>query len=208
MAIPKPDALLLPLLRFAANGEFCNTDATERLATDFQLTREERAQALRNGRNKFANLVHWAAGQLGMAELLKGQDGVYKITEHGREVLANPPATFDRKFLAQFPEYQERIARKTVVRTEGGELEVEIPEREEEPGQAFAEADQIKRSIKMQANVAQLGVILGFSVWVPPADRTRVSNLLPNDSKEKLRTKLPLNFDTATVRTIENIDVI
>ena len=40
-----------------------------------------------------------------MAKLLDQQDGLYRITDRGRGVLANPPAVLDTKFLAQFPEY-------------------------------------------------------------------------------------------------------
>jgi hypothetical protein len=60
----------------------------------------------------------------------------------------------------------------------------------------------------MQANVAQLGAILGFNIWVPPSDRGRVSEALPSQYRIKLTTTLPLDYDTATLKTIENIDVI
>jgi restriction system protein len=91
VTIPKSDTLMLPLLRFAGSRKFRNTDATEFLVAEFRLSPEDRAELLPNGRNKFANLVHWASGQLGMAELLKNQDGVYEITERGRKVLVDPP---------------------------------------------------------------------------------------------------------------------
>jgi hypothetical protein len=57
-------------------------------------------------------------------------------------------------------------------------------------------------------NVAQLSTILGFNIWVPPSDRGRVSEALPDQYRNKLITALPLNCDTATLETIENIDVI
>ena len=60
----------------------------------------------------------------------------------------------------------------------------------------------------MQANVAQLGAILGFSIWVPPSDRGRVLEALPSAYHNKMITTLPLNYDAATLKTIENIDVI
>ncbi|MFZ1962117.1 MAG: hypothetical protein WAU78_01375 [Roseiarcus sp.] len=63
-------------------------------------------------------------------------------------------------------------------------------------------------SIKMQASVAQLGAILGFNIWVPPSDRVRVSEALAKQYHNKLIVTLPLNYDTATLKTIENIDVI
>jgi hypothetical protein len=106
---------------------------------------------------------------------------------------------------------RRHIAQRMVVRTETGEIEVEIPEPEEEEkiAPATVEADQeIKASIKMQANVAHLGAILGFNIWVPPRDRGRIVEALPRGWHDKLITTLPLNYDTATLKTIENIDVI
>lgn len=104
---------------------------------------------------------------------------------------------------------RRHIAERMVVRTETGEIEVEVPEREQEIAPAPAEVDQeIKASTRMQANVAQLGAILGFNIWVPPGDRARVSEALPSQYHKKLIMTLPLNYDTATLKTIENIDVI
>lgn len=107
---------------------------------------------------------------------------------------------------------RRHIAQRTVVRTEQGEVEVEVPEREHEEEVPVAEAQAVERevraSIRMQANVAQLGAILGFSIWVPPSDRGRVAEALPAAYRDKLVTTLPLNYDLATLKTIENIDVI
>jgi len=106
---------------------------------------------------------------------------------------------------------RRHIAQRTVVRTETGEIAVEIPEREDKEAEVAPpiEVDQeIKASIKMQAKIVQLGAILGFNIWVPPGDRGRVSEALPSQYRNKLITTLPLNYDTATLKTIENIDVI
>jgi restriction endonuclease Mrr len=118
MAIPRSDDLMLPLLRFAQRGPFRNSDAVEHLAIEFQLIPEERAEVYsRSRRPKFPNLIHWASGQLGMAKLLDKENSLYKITNRGLEVLKNPPAVFDRKFLAtNFPEYaqpHEKLSAKT-----------------------------------------------------------------------------------------------
>lgn len=103
---------------------------------------------------------------------------------------------------------RRHIAQRTVVRTETGEVEVEVPEREEPKVEPIHGDREVTASIKMQANVAQLGAILGFNIWLPPSDRTRVSEALPSQYRDKLVTTLPLNYDTATLKTIENIDVI
>ena len=103
---------------------------------------------------------------------------------------------------------RRHIAQRTVVRTETGEVEVEVPEREETKGEPIRDDREARASIKMQANLVRLGAILGFRIWVPPGDRTRVSEALPSQYHDKLVMNLPLNYDTATLRTIENIDVI
>jgi hypothetical protein len=99
------------------------------------------------------------------------------------------------------------IGPRTVVRTERGEVEVEVPEREEEEEQPES-AIEPRVSLKVQAQLAQLGAILGFTLWIPAADRQRVLELLPPAHHSKLVTKLALNYDIATLKTIENIDII
>jgi hypothetical protein len=60
----------------------------------------------------------------------------------------------------------------------------------------------------MQAKVAQLGAALGFTIWIPAGDRTRVLELLPKEHADKVVPVLPINFDAATLKTISNIDVL
>jgi EVE domain len=101
------------------------------------------------------------------------------------------------------------IDQRTVIRTESGEIEVEVPEREDEEEVIEKETTVSPRtSLKVQAQLAQLGATLGFSIWIPPADRSRVLELLPTTYHPKFVTKLPLNYDLATLKTIENIDII
>ena len=116
MAIPRADDIMFPLLRFAERGPFRNSDALGPLAAEFQLTQQESAE-LRpaGGGTKFANAIHWASGKLSMARLLNKKDGAYQITDRGRQVLAKPPAVFDRSFLAQFPEYAQAIKGKAKI---------------------------------------------------------------------------------------------
>ena len=100
------------------------------------------------------------------------------------------------------------IAARTVVRTEQGEVEVEIPEREEAKAESVETVDEVRESIRIQAKVAELGAVLGFTIWVPASDRGRVLECLPVTVPDKLVTTLPLNYNIATLQTIENIDVI
>jgi hypothetical protein len=65
----------------------------------------------------------------------------------------------------------------------------------------------IERKLLSLINV-QLGAVLGFNVWVPPGDRAKIIELLDANYRSKLVSTLPLNFNIATLKTIENIDVI
>ena len=99
------------------------------------------------------------------------------------------------------------IANRTVVRTEQGEVEVEVPERDERQPISDATAPEVRSSLKTQAKVAHLGAVLGFNIWVPASDRGKIIELsceLPT----AVVTSLPLNYDLTTLKTIENIDVI
>jgi hypothetical protein len=87
------------------------------------------------------------------------------------------------------------IATRTVVRTEQGEVEVEIPERDEAKPEAIETVDEVRESIRVQAKVVELGAALGFTVWVPAGDRGRVSEQLPTTVRDKLVTALPLNYN-------------
>jgi hypothetical protein len=48
---------------------------------------------------------------------------------------------------------------------------------------------------------------MGFRIWVPAPDRAAVLKEAPG-MEPSLLTTLPLNYDTTTLRTIENIDVL
>ena len=100
-----------------------------------------------------------------------------------------------------------RIAQRTVVQTEQGEVEVEVPDREDKEAAPVSQLD-IRASLKMQAKLVQLGAVLGFNVWVPPSDRAKITELVDASHRSKLVSALPLNFNLATLKTIENIDVI
>jgi hypothetical protein len=100
------------------------------------------------------------------------------------------------------------IKTRTVVRTEQGEVEVEVPERDEVKPETVETPDETRQSIRVQAKVAQLGAALGFTVWVPASDRARVVEQLSPTVQDKLVTALPLNYNVPTIQTIENIDVI
>ncbi len=109
MNIPDFQTLMLPVLRIAAKDEVKISDVVERLANEFNLSSEERAQLLPSGRQTtFANRVHWAKSYLGKAGLVElTKRAHFRITDRGREVLSAPPERIDIKYLNQFPGFQK-----------------------------------------------------------------------------------------------------
>lgn len=110
MPIPDYQTLMLPLLRFAADGNDHTTrEAVEVLATEFQLTQAERKELLPSGQQAiFNNRVEWANSYLKKAGLLESpRRGVLRITARGRQVLGDNPERIDVKYLEHFPEFIE-----------------------------------------------------------------------------------------------------
>lgn len=111
MAIPDFQTLMLPVLRFMADGsEHSTQDAVAALADQFGLTEDERAERLKSGPTRvFANRVGWAVSYLKQAAaLLSPARGRYAIGNRGREILASPPDRITIRYLAEVsPEFRE-----------------------------------------------------------------------------------------------------
>lgn len=110
MPIPNYQMLMLPLLRFAADGNDHTTrEAVEVLANEFELTSAERNELLASGQQPiFNNRVGWANSYLKKAGLLESpRRGALRITARGKQVLGGSPARIDVKFLERFPEFTE-----------------------------------------------------------------------------------------------------
>lgn len=108
MAIPEFQDIMLPLLRLTATHEELSVrDAVKLLGEQFRLTESELAELLPSKRQgKFHNRVGWAKSDLLNAALLEETGRArFRISRRGREVLNQPPARIDRRFLSQFPEY-------------------------------------------------------------------------------------------------------
>ncbi len=110
MAIPDYQSIMLPLLRFATDGnEHSLREAIEGLAEKSGLTDAERKELLPSGQQPtFDNRVAWARTYLSKAGLLEAtRRGHFRITQRGREVVAKNPPEINVKFLEQFPEFLE-----------------------------------------------------------------------------------------------------
>ena len=89
MTIPDFQTLMLPVLRASADGEVRISDVVDRLADEFGLTPEERAQLLPSGKQTtFANRVHWAKSYLGKAGLVAlTRRAHFQITDQVRQFI-------------------------------------------------------------------------------------------------------------------------
>jgi len=126
MAIPDFQSLMLPLLKFAADGkEHAAREATDSLSQLFQLSDEEKEQLLPSGQQTIiGNRVYWALTHLKHAGILEStRRGYFKISQRGLGVLQRNPSRIDLRFLSQFPEYLE--FRRTTKKEKNGVVEVE-----------------------------------------------------------------------------------
>ena len=108
MAIPDFQSIMLPLMRYCADGkEHGISETTDALAGQFKLTDEERNILLPSGvQELFRNRVAWATSHLKMAGLLANpKRGIYKITDRGLETIRKNIPLINLKYLNQFPEY-------------------------------------------------------------------------------------------------------
>ena len=55
--------------------------------------------------------------------------------------------------------------------------------------------------------LAEIGSQMGLTIWIPKADRGGVLREW-KDAAGSLLDRLPLNYDDATLKTIEQIDVL
>lgn len=95
----------------------------------------------------------------------------------------------------------------TVLRTDKS-VSVSIPTATDiaEEAEGVTE-DSIRESMQMQALICKIGTSMGCTIWLPKADRGRVLKAWKPEPGELLET-LPLGFDSSTMKTVEQIDVL
>lgn len=109
--------------------------------------------------------------------------------------------------------WRDKWAQDRKVRTPEGEVTVTVPGAEEEAEELEANLQvstppDFRQSFVIQAKLVRIGAVMGFKVWLPRADRGRVSELLEASERAALLENLPLNYDGTTLDTIELIDVL
>lgn len=162
MAIPDYQSLMLPLLKYIADGkEHKLNEAVEALANQFQLTENEKSELLPSGSAfTFNNRVHWAKTYLKKAGLLDApKRSMMVITTRGLDVLKQSPTHIDVKFLRQFPEFVDFVSLK---REDSKPVEATEEINRQTPEETFESAYQnIRKSLAQE--------LLAKVLSLPPA---------------------------------------
>ncbi len=108
---------------------------------------------------------------------------------------------------------EQRIVSKATdtVKSSDGLVTVVVPEPvklAETADDNSPAAEESRESIRKQALLVEIGATMGFDVWVPRSDQTRIERELSPEAREAILKELPLNFDRVTFKTVENIDVL
>ena len=123
MAIPDFQSVMLPLVKVLGDGqERTMREVTDLLAESFHLTDQEREELLPSGQQSiFSNRVAWAKSHLKAAGLLENPvRGRVRISDLGRQVLAEKPPAINVKFLKRFPAYCDFIGKSQPKEEDGG----------------------------------------------------------------------------------------
>jgi hypothetical protein len=111
------------------------------------------------------------------------------------------------------PPLKEQWSGDRKVKTVEGEVNVTVPSdddevEEKEEAISATKTPDARQSIQIQAKLARIGAVMGLRIWIPRADRARVSELLNPKEHAAFLEDLPLNYDNTTLDTIEQIDVL
>jgi restriction system protein len=157
MAIPDYQSILLPLLSSLADGQQHRLqDLYVELADYFKLTPDERRELLPSGQQAiWHNRVGWARTYLKKAGLLAAPErATFLITDRGRDVLAQQPASIDLQFLEQFEEFRQ-FKSKSKPRSSSTQNESEVNTPEENLEQAYQNLrDTLAQDILQQLKVS------------------------------------------------------
>jgi hypothetical protein len=150
MAVPDFQTLLIPTLTVAGDDREHNlTETMAVLADKFQLTDADRSEVLSTGQSRFYNRLGWSITYLKKAKLLASAGlGRFKITDRGKQLLANSPGSIKVNFLEEnYPEVAEFRSRR--------ELEDEVPATfDDTTGQWITRAGAEDRIARLLENIS------------------------------------------------------
>lgn len=109
MAVLGFQEFMLPTLKQLANGEVRRTrEVSIGVADALGISEEERQERISSGDLTYLNRAQWAQTYLNKAGLIeRPQRGVLRISDAGRQVLAENPTRIDLKYLSRYPAIQQ-----------------------------------------------------------------------------------------------------
>jgi hypothetical protein len=145
------------------------------------------------------NSTAWTGMVRASLTSLNHEDGIYlenKLIEQ-----------YQKRNLYPFDEAEYEGLLKQKIKRDKGTISVTVPDDISSQEEIISEPEDVRKSSQIQSIIACIGETLGFNIWIPKNDRSRVlRNWKPNQNT--LLDSLPLNYDDVTLRTIEQIDVI
>jgi hypothetical protein len=148
----------------------------------------------------------WSGYLRGSPTKYRHEDGEV-IAAAIREAAANPVAR------PVDPKKLERPSNLYRLRAKSGDREIDtvvsVPSPEDEDaGDEIPERQEGPTHTEIQWRLLDLGLQRGLQVWAPKSDREKSWNARRVGGVNRLLDKLPTQFNAATNKTIENIDVL
>ena len=189
MAVPTWDQFMAPSLRVLSGGELMRARAVcEAAADELGVTPEERLELIPSGEPRYRNRAFWALSYLGRSGAAdRPSRGRYRISEIGRQLLAEHPAGITEKDLPTIPDFSSApgpVTAKDLV----GIVAVETalsPSEQIEEGIARLHADvaaelltrlYAQEPVFFEQAVLDLLVKMGYGGTGGAATRTQLSN--------------------------------
>src|SRR5438105_9265815 len=141
MTVPDFQTIMLPLLLQLSDGKPHRlSDLVDQIADTFGLTPDDRRERLPSGQARLLNRVAWARTYLGKACLLETAGrGSVRITDRGKDLLAEKPARVDMRLLNRYPEYR-------AFREQSGASQADQDSTSDEPSQTETPEEMIERA--------------------------------------------------------------
>lgn len=144
MTVPKFDALMLPLLKLSSDGKDHRlNDAIQPIADDLDLSEADRDEQIPSGQSRFRNRIYWAKLYLSQAKAIDsvGQ-GVFRINDRGRALLARNLPSITPELLMEFPEFVAFRAKSKPSSAGSVVTAHDVPDTNETPEDAISSAYQ------------------------------------------------------------------
>lgn len=102
---------------------------------------------------------------------------------------------------------QYDLALKRRIQRPDRSIAVSVPDDRVAPHEEHPEVSTDRESVRIQAALSRIGEAMGFKIWLPAADRSRVAEHW-SAQPGVLLGRLPLNYDETTLDTVKRIDVL